>query len=35
MTEKIEIRLKDGSVQTLQKETWKNRQYQWDKIKVA
>lgn len=31
--EKIEIRLKDGSVHTLQKETWENRQYQWDKTK--
>ncbi|MBA4154947.1 AAA family ATPase [Flavobacterium sp.] len=31
--EKIEVRLKDGSVQTLQKETWENRQYQWDKNK--
>lgn len=31
--EKIEIRLKDSSVHTLQKETWENRQYQWDKIK--
>jgi hypothetical protein len=31
--EKIEIRLKDGSVHTLQKETWENRQYQWDKNK--
>lgn len=31
--EKIEIRLKDGSFHTLQKETWENRQYQWDKNK--
>ena len=31
--EKIEIRLKDGSIHTLQKETWENRQYQWDKTK--
>jgi ATP-dependent DNA helicase PIF1 len=31
--EKIEIRLKDGSAHTLQKETWENRQYQWDKNK--
>lgn len=31
--EKIEIRLKDGSIHTLQKETWENRQYQWDKSK--
>lgn len=31
--EKIEIRLKDGTVHTLQKETWENRQYQWDKNK--
>lgn len=31
--DKIEIRLKDGSVHTLQKETWENRQYQWDKNK--
>lgn len=31
--EKIEIRLKDGSIHTLQKETWENRQYQWDKNK--
>lgn len=31
--EKIEIGLKDGSVHTLQKQTWENRQYQWDKIK--
>jgi ATP-dependent DNA helicase PIF1 len=31
--EKIEIRLKDDSVHTIQKETWENRQYQWDKNK--
>jgi ATP-dependent DNA helicase PIF1 len=31
--EKIEIRLKNGSIHTLQKETWENRQYQWDKTK--
>lgn len=31
--EKIEIELKDGSIHTLQKETWENRQYQWDKSK--
>ena len=31
--EKIEIRLKDGSIHTLQKETWENRQYHWDKSK--
>jgi hypothetical protein len=30
---KIEIKLKDGTVYTLQKETWENRQYQWDKSK--
>jgi GTPase SAR1 family protein len=30
---KIEIRLKDGTVNTLKKETWENRQYQWDKKK--
>ena len=31
--EKIEIRLKDGSVHALQKETWDNRKYEWDKNK--
>ena len=31
--EKIEIRLTDGSIHTLQKETWENRQYQWEKNK--
>lgn len=31
--EKIEIQLKDSSVHTLQKETWENREYQWDKNK--
>lgn len=31
--EKIEIRLKEGSIHILQKETWENRQYQWDKNK--
>ncbi len=31
--EKVEIRLKDGSLYTLQKETWENRHYQWDKNK--
>lgn len=31
--EKIEIKLRDGSVHTLQKEIWENRQYQWDKNK--
>lgn len=31
--EKIEIRLKDGSTHSLQKETWENRKYQWDKNK--
>jgi ATP-dependent exoDNAse (exonuclease V) alpha subunit len=30
---KIEIELKDGSTHSLQKETWENRQYQWDKEK--
>jgi ATP-dependent exoDNAse (exonuclease V) alpha subunit len=30
---KIEIKLKDGSSHSLQKETWENRQYQWDKGK--
>lgn len=31
--EKIEIRLKDGSVHNLEKETWENRRYEWDKNK--
>ncbi|MBK8848908.1 MAG: AAA family ATPase [Saprospiraceae bacterium] len=31
--DKINIRLKDGSIHTLQKEIWENRQYQWDKNK--
>ena len=31
--EKIEIRLKEDLTHTLQKETWENRQYQWDKNK--
>jgi ATP-dependent DNA helicase PIF1 len=31
--EKIEIRLKDGSIHTLQKEIWENRHYQWDRNK--
>ncbi|MGC9354907.1 MAG: ATP-dependent DNA helicase, partial [Mariniphaga sp.] len=31
--EKVEIRLKDGSIYTLQKEIWENRHYQWDKNK--
>ncbi|WP_019986446.1 ATP-dependent DNA helicase [Rudanella lutea] len=31
--DKIEIRLKNGSVHTLVKETWENREYQWDKKK--
>lgn len=30
---KIEIKLIDGSIRTLEKETWENRQYQWDKDK--
>lgn len=30
---KIEIKLMDGSTHTLEKETWENRQYQWDKEK--
>ena len=31
--EKVEIRLKNGSIYTLQKEIWENRHYQWDKNK--
>ena len=31
--DEIEIRLKNGSIYKLQKETWENRQYQWDKNK--
>lgn len=30
---KIEVKLKDNSTHTLIKETWENRQYQWDKTK--
>lgn len=30
---KVEIRLKDGSTHILEKETWENRKYQWDKNK--
>jgi ATP-dependent DNA helicase PIF1 len=31
--DKIEIKLNDDSIHTLEKETWENRQYQWDKNK--
>jgi ATP-dependent DNA helicase PIF1 len=30
---KIEVKLQDGSIHSLVKETWENRQYQWDKEK--